>query len=213
MPLTCFQSAKVIRTSKEAFSQIPQIEDKGGDMLLLPVESEELMVVIQTFLRALSARGDEAADETIKSLVEAFGPLQMKGIDSSMLAENAELRRKYFETVETLTSQEVHALSGRKSQNTAEAASRWTRDGKIFAVKHGREVRIPAFQFDGNQPRPEIAAILAALPEYQHTGWPAAFWFASGHGYLGCAPQEALEDQGRVDEIIEAAKRTGRVVG
>lgn len=66
-----------------------------------------------------------------------------------------------------------------KNLNVAETASRWSRDGKIFAVKVGGEVRVPSFQFVDGRPRPEIARVLSALPEQQRSGWPAAFWFAS----------------------------------
>lgn len=143
----------------------------------------------------------------------ALGPLHLKDVETSVLMDNARLRRRYRESVETLSSEEVHAFSDHKSKNVAETASRWSRDGKIFVVKVGGEVRVPSIQFVDGRPRPEIARVLSALPEQQRSGWSAAFWFASGHGFLGCSPQEALDDPLRVDEVIEAAALTGRAIG
>lgn len=200
-----------LRADRQTVARI-EAQDQG-DIRLLRVDDDELLAAIQTFTRLLDAKRDEALDETIQALVAALGPVRLRNVETSLLLDNARLRRQYLEEVETLSSEEVHLLSGRKSRNVAETASRWAREGKIFAVRLGRELRIPAFQFADGRPRPEIARVLAALPECQRAGWPAAFWFASGHGFLGCSPQEALADPSRIDDVIEAAAQTGRVAG
>ncbi|MBW7921884.1 MAG: hypothetical protein H3C51_07265 [Rubellimicrobium sp.] len=200
-----------LRTDRQTLARI-EAQD-SGNIRLLRVDDDEMFAAIQTFVRLLGEKREAALDDTIRALVDALGPVQMKDIEASVLMDNARLRREYLEEVETLSSEEVHALSGRSSRNTAETASRWVREGKVFAVKAGRALRLPVFQFADGQPRPEIARILAALPEYQRHGWPAAFWFASGHGYLGCAPQDALADPARAGDVVEAARQTGGVRG
>lgn len=205
------QPLEPLHTDRQTLARI-EAQD-SGNIRLLRVDDDELFSAIQTFVRLLGQKREAAVDDTIQALVDALGPVQMKNAETSVLMDNARLRREYLEQFETLSSEEVHALSGRRSRNTAETASRWVREGKVFAVRQGRTLRLPAFQFADGRPRPEIARILAALPEYQRQGWPAAFWFASGHGYLGCPPQEALADPARVDEVIEAARQTGGVAG
>jgi hypothetical protein len=210
MRLSYAQSVHPVRVSKKELSRI---KNESGDVHLLQIDDQSLLPAIQAFVELLDRKRTEHLDASIEALAEAFGRIHPKEVDPDLILENAELRRRYLETIPTLSSEQVHALSGKTNKNVAEAASRWTREGKIFAVKAGREVRVPAFQFLDGKPRPEIAQILKELPEYQRAGWQAAFWFASGHGYLGCAPQDALSDPSRTGEVIDAARRTGRVVG
>lgn len=210
MLLSYAQSVHTLSVSKKELSQI---KNESGDVYLLRIDDPSLLPAIHAFIELLDRKRTEHLDASIEALAEAFSRIHPKEVDPDLILENAELRRRYLETVPTLSSEEVHALSGKANKNVAEAASRWTREGKVFAVKVGREARVPAFQFLNGKPRPEIAQILKELPEYQRTGWQAAFWFASGHGYLGCAPQDALSDPLRTGEVIEAARRTGTVVG
>ena len=211
MLLSYSQSLHPLRADRRDLARLEKRQN--GDVLLLRVDDDDLMTAIQAFVQMLDMKRGEAVDDTIHALVDALGPLHLKDVETSVLMDNARLRRRYLESVETLSSEEVHALSGRKSKNIAETASRWSRDGKIFAVKLGRELRVPSFQFVDGKPRPEIARVLSALPEHQRSGWPAAFWFASGNGFLGCSPQEALDDPSRLEEVVEAAARTGRAIG
>ncbi|SFP86841.1 hypothetical protein [Tranquillimonas alkanivorans] len=118
--------------------------------------------------------------------------------EARLRLENEALRRRYLATVATVTS---------------EALSRWCSEGRIFAVEVEGEARAPAFQFAGGAPRPEIAQVLSALPRDQRNGWPAAFWFASPSGFLGCAPQQALDDPSRVGEVVRLAGQVGRAIG
>lgn len=211
MLLSYSQSLHPLRADRRDLARLE--ERRNGDVQLLRVDDDDLMAAIQAFVQMLDKRRGEAVDDAIQTLVDALGPLHLKDAETFVLMDNARLRRGYLESVNTLSSEQVHALSGRKSKNVAETASRWSRDGKIFAVKFGREVRVPSFQFADGKPRPEIARVLSALPEHQRSGWPAAFWFASGNAFLGCSPQEALDDPSRVEEVVEAAERTGQAIG
>lgn len=152
-------------------------------------------------------------NDAFQTRVDALGQRHLMGVEASVLMENVVLRRRYLMSVETLSNEEVHALTDSKNTDVAATASRWSRAGKIFTVKSCRAVRVPIFQLAGGRPRPEIARVLAALPECQRSGWPAAFWFASPHGFLGCSAMEALEDPARVDEVVAAVERTGCTTG
>ena len=101
-----------------------------------------------------------------------------------------------------LTAAQVHAASGLNPGNRSEPASRWKREGRLFAVRRSGIDLYPAFQFEDGAPRPVIKKILAALPN-DMTGWQIAMWFASGNGWLGGdEPQERLTDP---NAVIDAA--------
>lgn len=87
------------------------------------------------------------------------------------------------------------------------------RSGSLIVIDVDGVGHVPAFQIKDGRPRPEIARVLAALPEGMRSGWGAAFWFASGSQRLRCSPQEAIINPVRVDEVVDLARRSGTVVG
>ena len=123
-------------------------------------------------------------------------------VDTALDIDNARLRSEYLQETPLLTGAQVRAASGRKPHNQSEPASRWKREGKLFAVRRSGIDLYPAFQFVDGVPRPVIRKILAALPN-DMTGWQVAMWFASGNGWLdGAEPQERLSDP---DAVVHAA--------
>lgn len=84
-----------------------------------------------------------------------------------------------------LTSAQVAQRAGSVAANAAALASRWRREGQIFAVPIDASVRYPGFQFDDNgRPLPVIEAVLLALHPAL-SSWDIALWFTSGNGWLG----------------------------
>ena len=126
--------------------------------------------------------------------------------DRDIAADNAALRAEYLRRTQTYSAATVHRLAGRTGGNAAETASRWLREGKVFAVRSGRENRFPAFQFRDGLPLPVLAPVLAALPA-DWSPWQVAFWFASGNGWLnGAAPEDRLSAH---DSLLAAARHAG----
>ncbi len=129
-------------------------------------------------------------------------------VEAEIALDNLELRRDYLAETPTLTAAQIHRLSGLKSRNTSEPASRWKAEGKTFAVRVGRRDQYPAFQFQDGAPRPAIKTVLAALPQTM-TAWQKALWFASANGWLdGDEPQARLDDS----ELVADAARQLREV-
>ena len=123
-------------------------------------------------------------------------------VEMELDIDNAKLRAEYLQETPYLTGAQVNAASGLKSQNRSEPASRWKREGRLFAVRRSGIDLYPAFQFEDGMPRPVIKKILAALPKSM-TGWQIAMWFASDNGWLaGGKPQARLSDP---DAVIDAA--------
>ena len=121
--------------------------------------------------------------------------------------ENARLRADYLQETQMFTGAQVRAAAGRNPKNRSEPASRWKREGRIFAIRYGGRDLYPAFQFAEGQPRPIIKKILSLLP-LSVTPWQIAMWFSSGNGWLdGAEPRERLDEPG---EILEAARRLAR---
>ena len=128
----------------------------------------------------------------------------MEGVDTDMALDNFALRQAYVDETPLLTAKQIHAMSGVRSANPSEPASRWKKQGRTFAVRvHGRDL-YAAFQFRDGVPHPVMKEVLAALP-VDMTSWQKAFWFASGNGWLdGDEPQRRLDDG---KQIVEAARQ------
>lgn len=125
-------------------------------------------------------------------------------VEAELAVDNLELRRAYLDETPTLTAAQIHRMSGLRSKNTSEPASRWKSEGKTFAVRVGRRDLYPAFQFEDGAPRPAVRDVLAALPQTL-TGWQKALWFASGNGWLdGDEPQRRLHDG---ETVVNAARQ------
>ncbi len=128
------------------------------------------------------------------------------GPERELAVDNLELRRAYVAETTLLTAASIHHLSGLRSRNMSEPASRWKAEGKTFALPLRGSNYYPAFQFEDGAPRPAVKAALAELPTTM-TPWQTALWFASANGWLnGDRPQDRLEER---ELVVQAARRLG----
>ena len=180
-----------------------------GAWLLVGERTEgraELLERALEMLPTLAAeRGYRLSETNIEKILDVIlSDAPRPRVENELEIDNARLRSRYLQETPLLTGAEVRAASGLKPRNKSEPASRWKREGKLFAVRRSGIDHYPAFQFADGSPRPVIKAILAALPK-DMTGWQIAMWFASGNGWLdGAEPQERLSDP---DAVVEAARR------
>ncbi len=208
--LTPDDIAKLPAGLHERIDKSPAAKGPGsGAWLLVGGKSEELTRLIERTVETLpsfaAARGlrlTEANIEKILDIILADAP--RAAVETALEIDNARLRSDYLRETPTLTAGEVRAVSGLNPRNKSEPASRWKREGRLFAVRRSGIDLYPTFQFGDGAPRPAIGQILAALPEGM-TGWQIALWFASANGWLdGAAPQDRLSEP---DSVIDAARR------
>ena len=187
---------------------------RGGDSLkrwvVIGARSDRQAALIRraatTAGRIAEHRRREMTERNIETLVDLFlADEERAETDREIEQDNAELRARYMREVPAWTAARSRALlSGPKPGNPSEPASRWKREKRIFAVRGGRTLLYPCFQFADGLPLPVIGKALKRLPD-DMTPWQTAFWFRSGNGWLdGRAPQEALGDE---DRLLEAADR------
>ncbi|MCG8505593.1 MAG: hypothetical protein MI755_13380 [Sphingomonadales bacterium] len=170
-------------------------------------EAKLLSKTVKALPRIFTGRRRVLTEGTIERLVDVFleGEERAK-VDEDLILDNAALRADYLRQTPTLTAAEIRRLSGLTPKNPSEPASRWKREGRVFAVRRSSADLFPAFQFADGAPLPAVRAILSALPE-DMTPWQTAFWFASGNGWLGgAAPQECLASG---EDVVRAASRLG----
>lgn len=163
---------------------------------------ERALEVLPSLAAERGYRLSEANIEKILDVILSDAPRPR--VENELEIDNARLRSRYLQETPLLTGAEVRAASGLKPRNKSEPASRWKREGRLFAVRRSGVDQYPAFQFADGAPRPVVKAILAALPK-DMTAWQIAMWFASGNGWLdGDEPQECLSEP---DAVVEAARR------
>jgi hypothetical protein len=115
-----------------------------------------------------------------------------------------------MQDVPTWSADEVAEQGGYGAKNKSAAATRWTKDGKIFSVLYGGKQHYPQFQFKHGKPRPIVAQILQALGE-DATGWDRAFFFATPNSYLNDAtPMDRLNNKSTEDLLVQVAARHAR---
>jgi hypothetical protein len=179
-----------------------------SEWILVGAKSGRDARLVDKTMRALPRIASKKRDLITERNIEILINMLLEGedhaqIDEDLILDNAHLRASYLKSIPTLDSAKVRLLSGLKPKNKSEPASRWKREGRVFAVRHAAIDLFPAFQFHDDAPRPAIKKILKALPDHL-TPWQIAFWFASGNGWLDSkSPQECL---GTPDLVIKAAR-------
>lgn len=183
------------------------IELANGAWMLVGARTEQVAALVDQVLMRLpavfAARAGALQERNIAKLLEIIAD-DLPLANAELELENAEMRADYLAQTKLLTAAQVREQSGLNPQNKSEPASRWKREGKIFAIRKSGIDLYPAFQFKDGEPRPVIRKILAEIAD-QFTPWQLAFWFESGNGWLdGEEPQDCLD---RVEDVVLAAKR------
>ncbi len=160
---------------------------------------------VETLPLLAAERRSQLTEANIEKILDVILPDAPRArVETELDIDNARLRSEYLKETPLLAGVEVRAASGLHPRNKSEPASRWKREGKLFAVRFQGIDLYPAFQFVDGVPRPVIKEILAALPN-DMTGWQIAMWFASGNGWLdGAEPQDCLSDP---NAIVDAARK------
>ena len=167
--------------------------------------AQRIARVVELLPQVAARRNEQLSDANIEKMLDVFlSDTPRPPVQTELDIDNARLRADYLRETPHLTAPQVHAASGLDPRNRSEPASRWKREGRLFAVRRSGIDLYPAFQFEDGAPRPVIKKILAALPK-DMTGWQIAMWFASGNGWLGGdEPQERLTDS---NAVIDAAQK------
>lgn len=202
---------EIERFPKHLREKIRAAEGPRGGLrrwVLIGAGSGQDATVIRTTARAVGRIVGQRRRNMTERNIEALVDLYLEGqervdVDRDLDQDNAELRAHYLREVPTYTAADIHQLMhGSRLSNPSEPASRWNREKRVFAVRHGRARYFPRFQFADGHPLPVIKEVLKRLPD-DMTPWQIAFWFWSGNGWLdGRPPEEALGDE---EEILNAA--------
>ena len=161
--------------------------------------------MISRLASLVAADRRQLTEDNIELLIRSLAPHAARStVGAGLELDNARLRAAYLREVPTRSAAEVREASGLSPKNASEPASRWKREGRVFAVRHGSRDLFPAFQFADGYPRPVIKRILQEMPPTA-TDWQIAVWFASGSGWLeGAEPRHRLDAP---DEVLEAVRR------
>jgi hypothetical protein len=179
--------------SREA-SRYPAIATEAGEV------REPAAAVVLERAPPLGAAG-------LHSLVDLLTP-DLRVLSAAAVAQarrNALARAELAREFGLLTSAEVAELAGSRAKNRAALANRWAKEGRVFAVPHGRQFLWPGFQFDAQgQPRPAVAEVLRWFRD-ESSRWALALWFTSRTGWLdGRRPVDLLATE--PGAVVEAAR-------
>jgi hypothetical protein len=148
-----------------------------------------------------------------EQLVQALLPEEPPAVPDEttvlMARRNAQARQDLLAEFGYLRAEQI--AEGRSTAaNQRALASRWAREGKIFAVDWHSQRLYPRFQFaEDRSPLPAIASVLRALPRAEMSDWEVALWWTAANGWLGGQrPVDALRQAAPEDDhpaVVEAA--------
>lgn len=158
-----------------------------------------------TVARGALASHRRSTSEVLRALLPEDRLTVSPGV-LAQLRRNAVAQAALADEFGLLSSAEVAALAGSKARNPAALASRWRKEGRLFAVEVEGASRYPGFQFDGQgRPLPIIGAVLEAFGG-RLSGWEIALWFTGDNDWLGAVrPVDALGTD--ADQVREVAQR------
>jgi hypothetical protein len=120
---------------------------------------------------------------------------------------NAEARWSLLQEFEALSGAEISARRSSSAKNPYALASRWRREGKIFAVESDRQLLYPSFQLDSVtfEPLAVVTDVLATLPREEMSNWEIAFWWTADNDWLDGERPVDLMRSGTDAVVIAAA--------
>ena len=174
--------------------QVARALRETKDMHVVAIELKPEQVHLEaTILKALELLMtvlEENFTRVQEDQVRRIGDLLSESIEVSQAAiieggMRADTIRHLVESGTWLSAAQIAEQGGYSSSNPAEPASRWKREGKIFAITFKGQDLYAGYQFNGNlQPRPVIGKVLK-LFKHKQDPWKIAAWFASSNGWLG----------------------------
>jgi len=152
-----------------------------------------------TALEAIASAVARALDqkESLSLLIDQLTPKAVSSRPAVLQARrNAQARLALLEEFGFLTAAEVSELAGSTASNRSALATRWRKEGKIFAVPHHGGLYYPLFQFgEDGRPLPVVADVLSTFRRVGMDDWETALWFTGGNGWI--------DDRRPVDVLCE----------
>lgn len=167
--------------------------------------------------RKSAARGLRKALEMARAQEEADAPDPFAGLDDPLDAGAAteavawadlESRRLRAGVLEDAVSAEK---AGRMTGRTRQAIERQRREGRLLALRAGRQWRYPVWQFDLDGPGGLLPGLKTVLSQLFMSPPAAALWLTSPHDSLGGeSPSVALRRR-RTAEVEALAEQAGHL--
>lgn len=201
-------SEEEVETLEERHPELAAVARSGARRAITIAASASVLSALEQISRSL-AWETEQGDRVLAALAPD-GPHAGRGVLDEdrvlQLRRQAEVRDAFLRSVPLLTSAAVGELGRSAARNASALASRWKKEGRIFAVPSGRADLYPAFQFDPHgQPRAVVAAVLRHFAE--ESDWARALWWTSPSGWLGGRrPLDVFDAE--PEAVLEAARRS-----
>jgi hypothetical protein len=194
-----------VKTPRIRAVTIKYAERGGQDIEFTLDDPQEITLGHLQFQRLLESR--ELQEALVSAMLPSDPPAVPDETRVLMARRNAEARSRLLEEFGYLRADEI-AEGRSRASNRGALASRWAREGRIFAVDWHAQRLYPAFQFaEDRSPLPAIAAVLDALPRDEMSEWEVALWWTAANGWLRNArPVDVLlEDPDAASELLASA--------
>jgi hypothetical protein len=180
--------------AKRVRARHPELETPEGQgpterhvvVALTARDEDEAAQIADLVTAARSALSSQRG--ALREVIDALLPVGRLTMSPALLEQaqrNATARAELADEFGLLSSADVAELAGSRAANAAALASRWRKEGRVFAVEVDAATRYPGFQFDPEgRAVPVVAKVLAALGS-KLSGWELALWFTGSNDWLG----------------------------
>src|ERR1700722_7938879 len=109
----------------------------------------EVESVLAELIPLITARVKEKRQTDFKSLLDVLlGGVKLRTLDVRRAQKQTKALEAVLENSEWLTAEEIGERGNFGLSNLAVSASRWKREGKIFAIPHQGQDRFPRYGLD-----------------------------------------------------------------
>lgn len=197
-----------VETLGERHPELVGVGDSGDRRAITIAAPAPVLAALEQISQRLAWEAEQG-DRVLAALAPEHPDAGRGILDEDRLLQlrrQAEVRDAFLRSVPLLTSAAIGELGRSTARNASALASRWKKEGRIFAVPNGRADLYPAFQIDEHgQPRAVVAEVLRHFAA--ETDWARALWWTSPSGWLGGRrPLEVLDAE--PEAVVEAARRS-----
>lgn len=180
-----------------------QLFDELSKWIASASDLEQRKAMANGFMAALEQFRTPLGEDPLAAVDDPLEP--MEAAQEVALSEVAARGERLRLLAQCVRAERAGQLTGRSRQ----AVERQRRDGRVLAIREGRQWRYPVWQFDKDGPGGLLPGLPKVLEHLRLSPSAAAFWFTTPRADLEDLPPIELLRRRNSERVIELAEQLG----